>query len=273
MNTNKFSIGAVDWYSIYQGKALFKYLKESGITHLQVSYRSLCESNSWRVSSAALKTYFECSQKYGIKLSALAINLTNEVDIFSDNKDSLQELKIVLQQAVKVAKFLDIGVIIIPSFHSNLITNQAEIRSTVKILNFACSISYKEGIVIASESSLGSEDIGLMLSLMPYDNFRILLDPYNCCVYNVDPIEIIDNFYPSLLDQVHLKDGDLISCESMPLGRGKAPIKAVLNSLAKRNFKGIYFLENKYRSFPERMCKDVAYVHDYFFNLGGGVDE
>jgi sugar phosphate isomerase/epimerase len=273
MSTNKFSIGAVDWYSIYQGKALFKYLKESGVTHLQVSYRSLCESCSWDISSAALQTYRECSQKFAINLSALAINLTNEVNIFSGNKNSLRKLKTVLQQAVSAAKFLDIGVIIIPSFHSNLITNLAEIRATVKILNFACRISYKEGIVIASESSLGSENIGLMLSLMQHDNFRILLDPYNCCVYNVDPIAIIDNHYPSLLDQVHLKDGDLISCESLPLGCGKAPIRAVLSSLEKRNFKGMYFLENKYRSFPERICKDVAYVRDYFVNLSGGLDE
>ena len=152
-----------------------------------------------------------------------------------------------------------------PSFFKSEILSAEDFSRTAEMLRMACSYAEHRGILVATENSL---DGPMTLDLIESVNspiLRVLVDTLNPFLRGYVAI-LIEDVFPYMCDQIHVKDGLNGGCGNSLLGRGEGGFPKTTKLLCSLGFAGFVISENDYSKDAEsRSEEDIDQIRRGFW--------
>jgi sugar phosphate isomerase/epimerase len=147
---------------------------------------------------------------------------------------------------------MKVGVVMLPNFFDNFITEDAHYDNTVEALNYACDIAGKYDITIANECVLNRRDHSRILDKVNKTNIGVFFDSMNYKFFSkYDQLEILNDVYPKMIPQLHVKDG-VDGLSGSRLGQGNMDFFKQIELLKEKKYTGWIIIENYYCQLPLR---------------------
>lgn len=229
-----------------------KYAAEAGLDGMQIELGSL-ENGYYMAEKKIQDDYLEDAKKYGIEFPSLVLNCLSvhgfvEGEGCDDYKIALESLDLSLE----TADAMKIGMIMIPHFWGNEITDDRTFANAVKVMKKFCGDALERGIKITSETILPADRQIELMKAIDMPNLSTLYDSQNYhFFYGYDQKDVFEKLYPYISDQVHIKDGIGLDGQGgvlsgALLGEGDSDLRSTADILKKNNFEGWLILENYY---------------------------
>lgn len=234
-------IGIAEWCLEHRGGTILKRISELGLTAIQI------ESINYFNNRKKLTEYQRLASDFGIEISGIFVNelLSNCLNM-SQNSVEYQKCYELIQKAIDIAFVLNIPLVCIPSFKISEIKNKEDMKKTADILQQFCSLVEDSSMVIASENTLNFTNNLTLINLIKHPHFKIFFDSLNPIIYGHDISAWIENLWPYLTNQIHVKDGNFSKKGSIPLGEGIGNFCNTGKLLLTLGFEGYIFIENQY---------------------------
>lgn len=262
MQKNK--IGITQWSLPGEGQYSLQMAKHMGFHALQLDLGN--SKNGFALTSSFLQQqYLQDAEKYHIDLPSLAVNEVNRMG-FSHPKDNADKKAAytALETAVRVASDMHIPSVVFPSFGTNRILDEADFKRTVDALRFVCRLAEQENITVYSENVLTPQRFVALHQAVDSSSLRLLFDSQNYYFFNkVDCSTHLDQLFPYIGNQVHLKDGDN-QMGMDALGKGASSFYKSVDKLKSHNFIGYLILENCYDKKPHLLHQDMHTIKELF---------
>jgi len=262
MQKNK--IGITQWSLPGEGQYSLQMAKHMGFGALQLDLGK--SQNGFALTSSFVQQqYLQDAQKYDIDLPSLAVNELTRVG-FSHPKDHEEKKKAyhALALAVEVAAQMHISSVVFPSFGVNKIGNDDDFQRTVDAFRFVCPLAEQEHITVYTENVLHPQQFMKLLTEVGSSSLRLLFDSQNYHFFDsIDCSGYIDQFYPYMGNQVHVKDGDE-EMATMALGKGASSFYKSAEKLKRHHFLGYLIVENSYFKYPQLAPQDMKTLKQLF---------
>jgi sugar phosphate isomerase/epimerase len=229
-----------------------KYAAEAGLDGMQIELGAL-ENGYYMAEKKVQNDYLEDGKKYGIEYPSLVLNCLSIHGFVGD--ESEDDYKIAMESldlSLDVAESMKIGMIMVPQFWGNEITDDRTFENTVKVMKKFCGNALERGIKITSETILAADRQIELMKAVDMPNLSTLYDSQNYhFFYGYDQKEVFEKLYPYISDQVHIKDGIGLDgkggvLSGALLGEGDSDVRSTADILKKNDFKGWLILENYY---------------------------
>lgn len=253
-------IGIVQWRLDHLGIEALYRATELGFNAIHIDAGNTA-GNPLPNNISTYCLYQEAVMHTGITITAIAVNVLNQHNFFhSAFSSSAHKISNAIQDAIDMAAFLQVELILIPSFYKNEIRTRKELLKTAKLLQDACVYGKEQNVLIATENSLGVKENVELIQRIDHPSIRILFDTQNPVLWGHEPVKIIENLHGFFCNQVHIKDGCNGVMGNASLAKGQANVKGTLQALQRISFSGDMILENDYRINAEKLV-----LHDLLF--------
>lgn len=258
-NLDSVSIGVAEWSLGYYGIRAIHLAAQVGCNAIHLDANNLGDRKHQ-------KELIQISQDTGVKITALVIN--SLCDFGMCNFHSSKTGRIVwnlIQKAIDHAYSMQIDLVVLPSFDNGEIKSQEDYENTIFFLKRACEFS---SVAIATENSLGAEELSRLLNLVDHKNLKVLFDTYNPVVWGYYPSELLLKISPKLCDQIHAKDGKDGIMGNALLLEGDANFNQTAATLMSLSFNGDMILENEYYLMSDNILplieRDIRTIENLF---------
>ena len=249
---SQYKFGVTQWGLPGDGIYAVKLTKEAGLDGLQIELGSY--ERGFPLSQKRIQdSYLEDAEKYGVEFPSLVLNDLC-VNGFVNGRNT-KEGEIAYHQmmlAIKTAKYMNIGIVMLPMFFANYIKEEKHFINAAEAIKFCCEEAAQYGITVASEGCISWEEHLRLINMVDMPNHKIYFDSQN---YNflsgLNQVEQLENMYEHLVDQIHLKDG-IDHLSGSLVGSGDSSIFEQLEFIVKKNFTGWLIFENLYDQLPLR---------------------
>ncbi|WP_434526847.1 hypothetical protein [Photorhabdus asymbiotica] len=201
-----------------------------------------------------------------VKITALALNLFNDIGISSTNPFDINLCKSIFTNALFLAKKLECDTIFIPSFGKSIIISNIDIKHSANFLQWCCDQVHPD-FIIASENILSVEHSRKLSNLVNRSNFKLLLDPANLFNASITSSYYFHELTDLICNQIHIK-----SPTNIALNKLHSDFFSDLNQLIMTpgflSTEFIYFSENDYRfSDTSFIMSDINWIKKYFHSI------
>lgn len=255
---NNVKIGACDWG--LPGGSLYAaaIAASAGLEALSLKI-GLYENDYPLTQPEMQKIYLEEQQKYGIDYCAIALNDFDNIPMHA--RKGTKEYDIVwnlLERAVKTAKALGVKIIQVPGFAASEIKTDEDMEHSAKAFQYLCDAAGEADIAVAGENLMTPAEFKKFTACVDRKNFYLYFDSQNYNVFRgYDEVEILEGLYPCMCNQLHVKDGEVMS--GGLLGSGPSNFHATMKWLGEHNYSGTILLENYYDQLPLRTQAESPY--------------
>lgn len=253
---NGIKIGCVAWGLPGGGIFAPRVASMAGLDGIQLELGSY--ASGYPLSQReVIEGYIEARINYKIEYPAIVVNDVMEHEFINGrNTDSGKIAYEQIALSVEVAGKLNINRIMIPNFVNNLITRPEHISNTIEALRFACEQAKSNDIVILTENSLDWKKQEALLQAVDKNNLSIHFDTQNFKFnFNMNQCEQLENLYPLMDHQLHVKDGIKLPGEKL-LGEGNTDFFKQMEILNQKGYTGWIILENYYTMRP--LCSEAS---------------
>ncbi len=260
-------IGACEWALPIEGPAACKLAADVGLDGIQLDIgpweRGFTKSRKY-----VRDMYLEFAHRYGIEFPSMAVR-TGDYYSLVDEPGSVEHeiVRRGILAAVEASEYMDIPLIMVPTFEKSYIQTEHHFRIVVDVLREACKAAAGSGITIAAENTLSVAQTLRMVEEVDSVNFALYFDFQNYYLANDDCTPcVLEELYPYVVE-VHVKDGRNKELSGALLGTGDADFFASLEVLKRRGYDGWLVSENYYDMPPlctvhddpiELLRKDIA---------------
>lgn len=246
-------IGACDWG--LPGAGLYAAAIAASVGLDALSLRIGLYENDYPLTHPDMqKIYLEEQQRYGIEYCAIALNDFDNIPMHASK--STREYEIVwdlLKRAVVTARVLGVSVIQVPGFGKSEVKTEEDMENSAAAFQYLCDAAGEYGINVASENLMSPREFKAFYECVDRKNFSLYYDSQNYHLFRgYDQIEILNELYPYMCDQLHVKDGqDAMS--GAVLGKGDSGFHEAMKWLGRNGYTGYILLENYYDQLPLRL--------------------
>lgn len=214
------------------------------------------------------KAYSEAELDSGVKIGAIAPSSLSEYGITSTpgskNANRCWDL---MRLAIDAAVQMNVGLVFIPSFRASEIRSEDDLVRTTIFLKKACDYASPYDLLLATENTLGVDGNLRLIKDVAHPKLRILMDTLNPIYWGHDPVDLLNQLWPHIASQIHVKDGVNGGMGNAILGAGQGSFSQIGNTLVSQGFDGILISENDYcgarRIFA---AQDIAVLNALFHN-------
>lgn len=251
-------IGACDWALPGNGLYAPQIAASVGLDALSLKI-GLYENDYPLTQPEMQKIYLEEQQKYGIEYCAIALNDFDNIPMHA--REGTKEYPIVwnlLKRAVSTAKNLGVKIIQVPGFAASEVLSEEDMEHSARAFQYLCDAAGEYGISVASENLMTAAEFHKLSNMVDRNNFYLYFDSQNYNVFRgYSEISILEGLYPRMCNQLHIKDGEVMS--GGLLGTGPSNFHATMEWLGKHNYTGYILLENYYDVLPLRLQNENPY--------------
>ena len=165
----------------------------------------------------------------------------------------VKRLREIIDLAVDTGAYMNMQMIMMPSFNDGYIENDEDLEVTAEALKYACREAAKHQITITTENLLTIEDNLRLFDLVDEKNFSCLYDSQNYWNWKGwhQPAmlrQLIE--HEILYPEIHVKDGIDKKDSCSYLGEGETDFAGTIEVLKKAGYSGWLHLENFYDREP-----------------------
>lgn len=259
--------GVCEWSVPLEGEALFAWLGQHGVGNVSIDFDyETCKDEAKRKIWCQERRAF--SEKYGVDLSILAINILCTYGMNQKVQETL--VKDILEKGIQTAAEVGTPAVHLPSFVNGEIKSREELEQVIVILNYACRLGEKYQVQIGYECPLGAEDLGYLLERVSGENFYMLFDNENVSLRGIDPTALYEK-YKKWYKHTHLKTA---SAEKTirPLKEESSfgGVRKVMECMKNNGFSGWIIMESDYWKAADQaewekiLEKDQAFIAEVF---------
>ncbi|MGI6117102.1 MAG: sugar phosphate isomerase/epimerase family protein [Bilifractor sp.] len=212
-------------------------------------------TNGWPLSQRDLQNrYLNAREKYGIEYCNIGVSDGDNIPFHArkgTKEDQIVDLE--ADKAVDAAAYMGIPCVFFSHFRRSENRTQEDLERTAERYRRICDCAQEKEIQIACEMPNSSESQKILVQMVDRENFSLLYDSGNYeGLTDFDGYEILKELYPSLSNQMHIKDGMKGENASRILGTGNARFLEKIRFLKEKKFSGWLILENLYEQKPMR---------------------
>ncbi|RPI80176.1 MAG: sugar phosphate isomerase/epimerase [Chloroflexi bacterium] len=193
------------------------------------------------------KAYSEAELESGVKIGAIAPSSLSQYGITSppgsQNANRCWEL---MRIAIDAAVQMNVELVFIPSFRASEIHTEVDFERTSIFLRKACEYAASSKLLVATENTLGVDGNLKLLNEVAHPKLRILMDTLNPLYWDHNPVDLLNQLWPHIAPQIHVKDGINGGMGNAILGTGQGNFSEIGNTLVSHGFDGILISENDY---------------------------
>ena len=225
-----------------EGPCAVKIASEVGFEGVQLDVIRNYKNRPELLEKITRKKFIEVGKKYNIEYPSIAVRELDRFSMFAEDNIGVNTIK----KTVKVARDMNIPIVLIPSFGNSEIKNEQDFNIAVNILSEICDIAADYGIIIATESNLSPEDIERLINSIGRSNIKLYFDTQNHFLHgNYDMATLLERMMPYICE-VHVKDGKNKDLSGALLGKGDSGFYNCVEVLRKNNYSGWIITENYY---------------------------
>lgn len=193
------------------------------------------------------KAYSQAEVDSGVKIGAIAPGYLNEYGITSPT-GSLNASRCwdLMRIAIDAAVEMNVGLVFIPSFRASEICTEDDFKRTTAFLQKACDYADPYDLRVATENTLGVNGNLQLIREVAHPKFRILIDTLNPVLWGHNPVDLLNQLWPHIAPQIHVKDGINGEMGNAVLGAGEGNFAETGRTLVSLGFDGILISENDY---------------------------
>lgn len=252
-------VGACDWGLPGAGLYAVQIAAAAGLEALSLKI-GLYENDYPLTQPEMQAIYLSEQQRYGIEYCAIALNDFDNIPMHA-RKDT-KEYEIVwnlLKRAVATAKALGAAIIQVPGFAASEVKTEEDLLHSVRAFQYLCDTAGEYGIAVASENLMTPDEFKHMTQMVDRKNFHLYFDSQNYHLFrNLDTLDILEQLYPYMCNQIHVKDG-LNAMSGSLLGTGDSGFFDTMSWLEDHDYTGYILLENYYDQLPIRTQAENPY--------------
>ena len=212
------------------------------------------------------QAYKQAAADTGVKIGAIAASALIEYGLTgpagSENAKKCWEL---IKISIEAASQMKVGCIFFPSFGASEIHTEKDLLRTAEFFHQACVYAENRDLHIATENTLSASEQLKLIKAVDHPKFQILIDTLNPILWGHDPNELVENLWPYLSDQLHVKDGFDGKMGNAVLGTGDAGFLETAQTLVERGYNGVLISENDYCGEREiYAARDIAVISELF---------
>lgn len=247
----KYRYGIVEWALPAEGRYGCEVAHKAGLQGIQVNLGSY--QTGYHLSCPAMqKIYREEAQRWEIEFPSLAVNCL--CDIGMTRKEGTKEREIArhsIRLGIDTARQMDIGLVMLPTFHDGYLRTEEDWRLTVDCVREACRYAQSKNIVIALENVMSPTEWLRFKDEVAEGNLKIMYDNQNYSVCRqYDDTEI----YTAIQNEVagiHVKDG-FTEMSTHMLGEGGCNFFKTACAIRQSSYSGWIYAENYFDQLPLR---------------------
>lgn len=249
-------LGVCDWGLPGAGLYAIKIAHDLGLDAL--SLRMGLYENDYPILNPSMQRYYmEESEQYGIEFAAIALNDFDNIPLHAPKGTKEYDMIWnVLPRALEAAQNLNIPMIQVPAFNKSAIKTKEEMERAAVLFQYLCDHAKETGMKVASENILPPAQFKELHAMVDRDNFYLYYDSQNYPLYaGLTAIEVLEELYPYMCDQIHVKDGNGDLSASI-LGTGNTGFFDTMQWLSDHDYTGYILIENYYDQLPMRNLGD-----------------
>lgn len=255
----KIKIGSCDWGLPGSGLYATQIAAEAGLD--AISLKIGLNENDYPITHPEMqKIYLNEQQKYGVEYCAIALNDFDNIPMHARKGTQYYDLVWdLLKRVVPTAKALGVKIIQVPGFAASEVNSKEDLEHSVRAFQYLCDEAGEVGISVASENTMAPDAFKEMAQLVDRKNFYLYFDSQNYHLFKgYNEIEILEELYPYMCDQIHVKDGNNAMSGGL-LGTGDSGFYDTVAWLKDHGYEGYYLLENYYDQLPLRTAASSPY--------------
>jgi L-ribulose-5-phosphate 3-epimerase len=208
------------------------------------------------------EAYRRAAGETGVTIEAIAGGGLNDLGLTSPpGSVNAVRCRDSIRIAIDAAVDLGVPMVFLPSFRAGEIREEEDLRRTADVLADACDHAAGRPVTVATENTLGGAANLRLLASANRPGLRILLDTQNPYLWGHAVAAMVDDLWPHLVDQVHVKDGRAGVMGDAALGDGDSGFVATAAALHRRGFAGVAISENDYHGDRSALAtRDIATV-------------
>lgn len=251
-------LGACDW--ALPGSGLYATQIAASVGLDALSLKIGLYENDYPITQPEMQNiYLSEQQKYGIEYCAIALNDFDNIPMQA--RKGTKEYDIVwdlLRRAVATAKALGVAIIQVPGFAASEVKTEDDMAHSARAFQYLCDAAGEADISVASENLMTPPEFTKLAEMVDRKNFYLYFDSQNYNVFRgYSEIDILEGLYPRMCNQLHVKDGDVMS--GGLLGSGPSNFFQTMDWLDKHDYTGYILLENYYDQLPLRTQAENPY--------------
>jgi sugar phosphate isomerase/epimerase len=238
--------GVTQWSLDGDGPGTLRLAAELGFASIHLSSGDL--DGGLRLDRDTVReAYRRAASDAGVRIDAISPAGLNDLGLTSP-PGSREAARCAESIRIAIDAAIDMGVplVFLPSFRAGEIRTDDDLRRTADVLAEACEMAAGTSVTVATENTLGVDGDRALLDASGRSDLRILLDTQNPVLWGHSPPALVDDLWPFLVDQVHVKDGLDGEMGNAPLGEGDAGFDATADALRRHGFAGALISENGY---------------------------
>ena len=246
--TNK--IGICEWSLPIDGPYACKLAAELGFDGLQINIGDYHRGFSMS-RKLVQDAYLEMAMKSGIEFPSMAARVTDYFTMFpSKDEEESRIVRSGIAKAIEACQAMDIPILLIPNFVKSEISGGKEFEEAVKVFKWACDEAVEDGIIIAAENTLSTDDTKRFLTEIDRRNLRIYFDTQNYYLHKgYDTPQMLDELIENVCE-IHVKDGKGKDLSGALLGQGDSDFCGSMEVVKKHGYNGWIVIENYYDQKP-----------------------
>jgi sugar phosphate isomerase/epimerase len=171
----------------------------------------------------------------------------------------------IIEQSLGIARAMHIPMMHIPNFGRAEIKSDDDMTLTAELFRRACVLAEGSGVEIATENPFGVEGHQQLFARTNHPGLKFLLDTRNAVIRGYSASALVEQLYPRMCNQIHVKDGRVGVKGSLTLGTGDGDFAASAQALVAAGFDGYIISENRYEQDAARLlAEDMAVLKSYF---------
>lgn len=253
------AVGVTQWFLDCElGPKSLKRASELGFSAIHIN-AGMPHAKHYLGQSETIQDYRNASERYGVRIVGVAFNSLETTGLLVSEKGILDtDFRASITTIIESCITLEIPLLYFPSFHLSQISNMSQFQKTVRMLQYACDYAQGEQLEIVSENTLNAKENMALFKAVNRKKLKLLFDTQNPFLAGHCPLEIIEELFPVMTNQIHIKDGLHSVLGSARLGTGEIRLEQTLQKLVEKGFSGSYILENDYREDAEhRVLADL----------------
>lgn len=251
------NLGLTQWFVSHSSNPnLTAFIKELGFGYLHIN--AGIPSDPYYIGKLETqRLYLNAIDQYDVCVSAISVDVIENQGFLVNERLTIDPyLQTIIENVINAAYRLNVPLVYFPSFNLSRIKNSTDLNMMIKILQFACDFSAQYKIDIATENTLSAAGNLILLNKANRPNLKLLLDTLNPILWGHSVTAFIDNLYPYITSQIHVKDGVDKQMGSLRLGQGDAKLETTLTALFNKGFDGSFIFENNYLEKNELLIKE-----------------
>jgi len=192
-------------------------------------------------TDSGLEKLRDLSRQHNVKILSVCADYFMDKPLVRASQTELEDRLNTLYWLLEQGRMIGIKRMVIPFVDASRIDSQAEFEGVVTLLKRVLEQARQAGIEIHLETSLTPSRFAELLSKLPDPLLKVNYDSGNSSSLGYAPREEFAA-YGERVGSVHIKDR-LLGASTVPLGKGDADFRALLESLKKVAYKGDFILQ------------------------------